>query len=250
MKLSSISIVVLTLAGSFTLASAAPAQTEAQFSRANQAYADGKFKEAITDYEAMVRSGEWTANLFYDLGNAYFRTSDFARAILNYERALALQPNHPEALANLRIARDEARALELSPGWADRLSRFMTLNQGTLAAIILSWVGLFLLVAALFASLRRRRLLALSFSALFCAMLLVYFVMTLEHGAKGGSLAVVTGNDTQVRLATADTAASVMALPAGSEVRVSQDRGDWVYADLPNNQRGWIPARSIELVRM
>jgi len=52
-------------------------------------------------------------NLFYDLGNAYFRTGDFGHAILNYERALALERHHPEATANLQIARDEAHALEL-----------------------------------------------------------------------------------------------------------------------------------------
>src|SRR4030081_2618451 len=85
------------------------AQAEGDFTKANQEYAQGHFKEAISGYEALVRAGQWSANLFYDLGNAYFRTSDFGRAILNYERALALQPNHPEAQANLSLARDQAR---------------------------------------------------------------------------------------------------------------------------------------------
>lgn len=250
MRSPSLSIMAMTLAGSFVLASPVPAQTDARFAKANQAYADGKFKEAITDYEAMVRSGERTANLFYDLGNAYFRTSDFARAILNYERALSLQPNHPEAQANLRIGRDEARALELTPGWAERLVRFMRLNQSAVAASVLFWTGVFLGVVFLFKAPRQRSWLALSFCALLSAAFLVYFLTTLEHGVKGRSLAIVTGNETQARLATADTAASVMVLPAGSEVKVSQERGDWAYVELPNNQRGWIPAKSIEFVRM
>ena len=66
------------------------AQSDAEFAKANQEYAQGHFKEAIAGYEALVRAGQWNANLFYDLGNAYFRTRDFGRAILNYERALAL----------------------------------------------------------------------------------------------------------------------------------------------------------------
>jgi hypothetical protein len=93
-------------------------------------------------------------------------------------------------------------------------------------------------------------LLTLSVCALLAVLSLLYFLLTLEHGAKGGDLAVVTGNDARARLATADTAASIMALPAGSEVRVTQERGDWVYVDLPNNQRGWIPAKNIERVRL
>jgi tetratricopeptide (TPR) repeat protein len=88
-------------------------QSDSEFAKANQEYAQGHFKEAIASYEALVHAGQWNANLFYDLGNAYFRTRDFGHAILNYERALALEQHHPEATANLQIARDESRALEL-----------------------------------------------------------------------------------------------------------------------------------------
>src|SRR5437868_15297641 len=75
----------------------------AQFEKANQEYAAGQFKEAVNDYEALVKNGEYSANVFYNLGNAYFRVQDFGKAILNYERALALDRNHPEAQANLRV---------------------------------------------------------------------------------------------------------------------------------------------------
>jgi len=88
--------------------SSAFAQLDSDFAKANQDYAQGNFNEAISGYRTLVGSGQWSANLFYDLGNAYFRTGDFGRAILNYERALALERHHPEATANLQIARDEA----------------------------------------------------------------------------------------------------------------------------------------------
>src|SRR5437870_11251104 len=91
----------------FLIASAF-AQPDAPFAKANQEYAQGNFKQAIDGYEELVRSRQWSANLFYDLGNAYFRVGDFGHAILNYERALALEPHHPETQANLRIERDEA----------------------------------------------------------------------------------------------------------------------------------------------
>jgi len=66
------------------------AQPNPDFTKANEEYAQGQFTEAISGYEGLVRAGQWSANLFYDLGNAYFRTGEFGRAILNYERALAL----------------------------------------------------------------------------------------------------------------------------------------------------------------
>src|SRR5438477_10498091 len=101
---------------------AASAFAQTDFDKANQEYAQGHFKEAIAGYETLVRSGPMRANLFYDLGNAYFRTGDFGHALLNYERALVLERHHPEATANLQIARDEARALGLQQRWPERSS--------------------------------------------------------------------------------------------------------------------------------
>ena len=105
------------------------AQPNADFTKANEEYAQGHFTEAISGYEALVRAGQWSANLFYDLGNAYFRTGEFGRAILNYERALALERHHPEATANLQIARDEAHALELQQSWPERHLQFGSVNR-------------------------------------------------------------------------------------------------------------------------
>ena len=71
-----------------------------------------------------------------------------------------------------------------------------------------------------------------------------------SRASKGRALAIVTGKDVQARLATADTANSVLALPPGSEIKILSTRGNWVYAALPNNLRGWIPAKDTEQVRL
>src|SRR5438067_9908253 len=123
------------------------AQGDAEFAKANQEFAQSHFKQAISDYEALIRDGQWSANVFYDLGNAYFRTSDFGRAILNYERALALERHHPEATANLQMARDEAHALELQQSWPERYLQFASINQYSITAVIAFWIGGFSLVA-------------------------------------------------------------------------------------------------------
>ena len=61
---------------------------------------------------------------------------------------------------------------------------------------------------------------------------------------------MITGKEVEARLATADTAKSILVLPAGSEIEILSDRGDWIYAALPNDQRGWIPASSAQRVRL
>ena len=220
------------------------------FSKANQAYSEGRFQEAVDGYESLVQSGRWNANLFYNLGNAWFRLGDFGKAILNYERALALDPHHPEASANLRVARDEARALELRKDGIERYVARATPTQYSVAAAIAFWFVLFG-VTRLFLS---RRPSAGQTALIACAVVVcavsAFALYRLENGAQGRALAIVTGKDIEARLATADSASSILTLPAGSEIKVLSERGDWVYAALPNDQRGWIPAKAVERVRL
>jgi len=230
--------------------SSAFAQLDSDFAKANQDYAQGNFKEAISGYKTLVGSGQWSANLLYDLGNAYFRTGDFGHAILNYERALALERHHPEATANLQIARDEARALEMQQSWPERYLQFASSNQYSIAAAVAFWVGVFCIVRLIFGRRRSAATIALSILSLFIFAIATLAVYGLDHGSKGRALAIVTGQDVQARLATADTANSVLALPPGSEVKILSTRGDGVYAVLPNKLRGWIPVKSTELVRL
>jgi tetratricopeptide (TPR) repeat protein len=234
----------------FLIVSSAFAQSDAEFAKANQDYAQGNFKDAISGYESLVHSGQWSATLFYDLGNAYFRTKDFGRAILNYERALALEPHQPEAAANLQIARDEARALEMQTSWRERYLQFANTNQYSIAAAVAFWLGLFCVVGLIFARRRSAAVIALLVLSSLVFGVAIFAIYELDHGSKGRALAIVTGKNVQARLATADTANSVLALPPGSEVKILSTRGDWIYAALPNNLRGWIPAKDAEPVRL
>jgi tetratricopeptide (TPR) repeat protein len=229
---------------------ASSAFAQAEFAKANQEFAQGHFKEAIAGYEALVRAGQWNANLFYDLGNAYFRTRDFGRAILNYERALALDQHHPEATANLQIARDESRALELQPSRLERYLQFATINEYSIAVAVALWVGIFGIVALIFARRRSATLISLPILCLLACVVAAWAIYTLDNGSSGRALAIVTGKDVQARLATADTANSVLALPPGSEIKILSTRGDWMYAALPNDLRGWIQAKNAEQVRL
>jgi tetratricopeptide (TPR) repeat protein len=225
-------------------------QGEAEFAKANQEYAAGHFKEAIDAYKQSTRSGGSSATLFYDLGNAYFHTGDFGSSILSYERALALDRHHPEAQANLQIARDEARALEMAPDKARRFAQFGDRNQFAITAGIAFWIGIFCIAGWGFSGRRSTGIFALSFLCLLIAAGAVAAIIVGENGNTGRGFAVVTGNNVSARLATADNAQTVLALPAGSEIKILSKRGDWIFATLPNDLRGWIPAKDAEPVRL
>ena len=213
------------------------------FAKANTAFAAGQFKSAIQQYQEVVQSGEWSANLFYNLGNAYFRDGDFGRAILNYERALQLDRNHPEADANLRIARDQTHALELAPAPLENYLNFVGAKSFAIVAAILFWGTIILLI------LRRRKVVWMTIGLLLTASC-GFAAYKLESGTRGQAVAVIVGDNVEARVATADSAKSVLALPPGSEVVILQERGDWSYAALPNDLRGWISTKAVEKVRL
>lgn len=228
----------------------ASANTEATFAKANADYAAGKFPAAITGYEALVQSRQWNPTLFYDLGNAYFRSADLGRAILNYERALALDPNQPEAKANLQLVRDQARALELAPGWPEAHLDFLTRDQYAWLAMIAFWGAAAILCGLYFA---RRRPVVWIFALVLSGAIsagAAFAVYELETGSAGRDLAIVTQKNIQARLATAESAGTVLVLPPGSEIKILSTRGEWSYAALPNDLRGWIPAQAAEAVRL
>ena len=232
------------------LTGAVSAADDSTFAKANQDYAEARFQEAAEGYESLVQSGHCNATVFYDLGNAYYRLGSFGKAILNYERALALDPRHPEADANLRLARDEARALELRKDWIERYASVATVKQFTIAAAVAFWFALFMVAHLFLARRRSAGRIALIALSLLVSAVSVFAIVTLEDGTRGNALAIVTAKEIEARLATADNAKSVLLLPAGSEIKILSERGDWVYAALPNDQRGWIPASSAERVRM
>jgi tetratricopeptide (TPR) repeat protein len=218
---------------------------ESRFAKANKEFSAGDFKDAIADYEAMVATHEWSANLFYNLGNAYFRVHDFGRAILNYERALQIDPHHPEAEANLRLVRDQTRGLEFTPTGAEKILMRGGTSAFAIVAAISFWLAMLLLILR-----GRGGSLAGAIMCLLMSAGCVWADWKLQNGITGKGAAIVITEDAEARVATADTARSMLVLPAGSEVIILQQRGDWDYAILPNNQRGWIPTKAVETVRL
>lgn len=220
------------------------------FARANADYTAGKFASAIDGYESLVKSGHWSPSVFYDLGNAYFRKNDLGHAILNYERALALDPAQPEARANLQLVRDRARALQLNPNWAETHLSFLTRDQYTWLAAIGFWGAIAIGMGLNFS---RRRPVVWTFAMVLLGLIAAggaAAAYQLEDGTSGRDLAIVVGKNVTARLAAADSVGAVLLLPPGSEIKILSTRGSWDYAALPNDQKGWVPNGSAERVRL
>ena len=96
-------LMIISLISLFSPLTSLAAATKAE---ADSAYVRGEYQQAINDYEALLKQGA-SADLYYNLGNAYYRTENIPQAILNYERALLLSPGDRDIRFNLQIARSK-----------------------------------------------------------------------------------------------------------------------------------------------
>ncbi len=219
----------------------------AGFEAASRAYDEGKYAEAKAGYEKLVEAGDLSANLFYNLGNAEHRLGATGRAMLDYERALGLEPAHPEAQANLALLRKQTGAKQKAAVWQDQFFMIQAVDRWTLVAAVCAWIAVFGLI--LIWTSRRVEKPVLWLITLTSLLLGCYVVGGLWWRGQDRNLGVVVAKQTEARLAPADSAALAEALPAGSRVQVLSERGEWVYCALPGAGLGWIPRQAVERVR-
>ena len=212
------------------------------FDEGNRLYDEGKFGEAKQTYEKLAGRGEWSANLFHNLGNADYRIGEAGKAALNYERALALDATHSEARANLKWLREQTGAKMPARGWWEYAYPALPGDVFAVGAVVAGWAVVFGLVAALFG----RKFFGW---VIFALLLAIYAGVGVWRSEEDRALAIVTAKDAVARMAPADRAALAEPLPEGSRVRILSERGEWIYCALPGGGRGWIAEPQLEKVR-
>jgi len=220
------------------------AAAPSEFNLANDLYGKEDFKGARAGYEALVKSGQRSAHLFYNLGNAAYREGDKAAAFLGYERALELEPELPEAKANLQFLRGETGAKLPALPWYGRALSWPSAWEATWLAAAAFWGLAFSLAPRLW----KRR--AATVPALFCGLLLIWSGAIVGWQSSQGELWIVTADAANARTMPADSSAALPPLPMGSHVRLMLERGPWLYMQLPDDTRGWFHRDAVTPVRL
>lgn len=243
-------IVVLLFAGA-----AGGAGTVAQgYNEANALYRQGKFREAASRYEEVVSQGVRNGNVFFNLGNAWFKAGEIGQAILAYERALKLMPGDEDVLSNLQFvnARKEDRSPEEDVNLPTRLlsSAYRVLNADVLAVV--SSISLFLTSAAvvlwLYSTPRRSLwigLLVLAGAGLCGSGSLLTYRAYSEASA---SEAIVLADEVQGRSGPGNDYLLVFTIHEGTKVSVERLESRWYLVRLPNGIGGWVPGETVERI--
>lgn len=224
---------------------------EETFFRANQAYKEGLFQEAIHGYEHLIRSGHENGHIFYNLGNAYFRMSQLGRAILNYERARLLIPRDADLNFNLRYTRDQTRdAVAQSQGFISMT--FFWVKNLTFAELLWSFV----VVNILFWTILLIRLFLRSEWTfyLFVIVLIFWLMAGSSFGLKwyqfhSDKRAVILKQEVNALAGPDSHDTLLFKLHEGTIVSKERSEGGWILVSLPDKKRGWIKADAVEGIK-
>jgi tetratricopeptide (TPR) repeat protein len=235
---------LLVLAG---LASAAPPieSPNGIFFRANGLYGEERYAAAAAEYERVLAAGLESCNLYFNLGNAYFKAGDVARARLNYERARRLIPRDPDLHANLGYASAQIGGEEDEPPvWARLFFPFAErLSSDELwLAVAAAWTVLMLLLAGgrLVAAAQRVTRGGALAAAIALGVLLASAAYRLWSVDLPRHAVVVAGAETSVRFEPSPTGTVHFPAKPGSLLRVLAERDQWAQVARRDGRRGWV----------
>ena len=209
------------------------------FESANKLYYSSKFSEAATAYQKLLESGERSAAVYFNLGNAYFKAGEIGKAVNAYRQAEELAPRDPDIRANLQFARNQARGPKMThKAWEQWLNR-LTLNEWTgytMAAIWLCLCGLI--------SIQVRPRLRDSLKGIIWALLLVSLALVgctfAAYQAHHTVISVVTTKEATAHQGPIEESQEAFRLHDGAEVRVLEKKDDWLLVSTDPGHVGWV----------
>ena len=224
---------------------------------ANQAYAEGRWADAVDGYELISGMGLESAALYCNTGDAYFKDGNPAKAILYYERALKLDPSYSDARYNLELLNSaiQDRIEELpefvlktwfrnfsyvmdSDGWAVCFIVFLAMTLAMMLVFILSGsVG------------GRRTGFFLGIVMLLAAVLSLTFSIWQKKDAMSADQAIIMRPVTSVKSSpSAEAATDLFILHEGTKVKLLDEVGAWKNIELADGRQGWIPSADLEVI--
>ena len=222
----------------------------------DSAYMKNDYASAIQIYEALLNRGE-AADIYYNLGNSYYKAGDIAKAILNYERALLLQPGNGDIRANLEIARSKTvDKVEPVPeiffvSWTKSLLNSMSVDSWAVCGVvcfILLIVSLYLFIFSKQIVLKKAGFIS---GIVFLAVTILanVFANQQKDELTNRNSAIVINPSVTVRSTPSESGTSLFILHEGHKVGVKDgSMKDWKEIRLEDGKVGWVPASAIEII--
>ncbi len=227
------------------------------FEKGNNLYKNGKYEEAVQAYQSVLQSKMHSAELYYNLGNCYYKLNKTGPAIFNYEKALILSPNNKEVLNNLDFAKkktvDEIKVVP-KVGFAKLLRDFTAnFDFNIWAWISVTFSGLFLVffLGYYFSEITLNK--RIFFGGMF--LMLVFMLISLSSALferryfETERPAIVFAESTYLKSEPQMAASSVLLLHEGTKVYVEETVDNWKKIQLTDGTEGWIESDAIKEIK-
>ena len=229
---------------------------ESTLKEAEEAYAKEDYTQAIELYESVLKSYGESAMVYYNLGNAYYKAGKVAPAILNYERALLLNPGDSDTRFNLQVARQKT-VDKIEPIGEFFLTRWIGTVEDVYSADgwakwgVASFV-LFIGCLVLFFFSKWIRLKKIGFFAGIC-FLLISLVANLFADSQQDKLlhradAIVFASTVTVKSSPDASDTDLFILHEGTKVTIKSTLGEWSEIQLEDGNVGWMPSKEIQQI--
>ncbi len=224
---------------------------------ANQAYAEGRWADAVKEYEMISAMGLESAALYCNTGDAYFKDGNPAKAILYYERALKLDPSYSDARFNLELLnsgiqdRIDAVPEFVLKTWFRNFSHIMDSDGWAVCFIV--FLALTLAMALMFIlspSVGGRRTgFFVGIVMLLAAALSLTFAVWQKNDAMRADKAIIMRPVTSVKSSpSAEASTDLFILHEGTKVKLLDEVGAWKNIELADGRQGWIPSADLEVI--
>ena len=224
------------------------------FADANTQYAEGNYAEAIVQYEQILTEQQ-APEVYYNLGNAYFKQGELAQSILAYERALRLKPSYKDAKHNLQFAQsriidniEDTHSFFLS-NWIKAVRNALSQRVWTVLSIslfILALVGFFFFAFSQTIWLRKTAF-YLSIVALVISVVACANAGSLYQRDTQRSEAIITQGVVNAKSSPDRSGNDLFTLHEGTKVEIHEVIGDWCCVHVGNNI-GWMPLAYLERI--
>lgn len=223
---------------------------------ADSSYVNENYQQAITQYEALLKEGT-SADLYYNLGNSYYRMDNITRAILNYERALLLSPGDADIRFNLQLARSKTvdkivpQSEFFVTTWYRSLVNLFSVDGWAYVSLISLAVAIILALLYLFATpLWLRKVGFFGGALMLVAFLLAnLFAWNQRQIVSYRDGAIIIQSAVPVKSTPAQSGTDLFILHEGTKVVVTDDSMDgWREIRVPDGKQGWVETVQIEII--
>ena len=225
--------------------------------QADSAYINNDFANAVNLYEHILANQGESADIYYNLGNSYYKMDNIAKAIVNYEKALVLNPGNGDIRFNLELAQSKTvdKVTPMSEvflvTWIKNLTNTMS-EKGWAKMGIITFILMLLMLALYFFS-KKVALKKIGFISAVCLLLVCIianvFASSQKNEAQNHGTAIIMAPSVTVKSTPNEGGTDLFILHEGHKVNIKDNTmREWKEIQLEDGNAGWVPASVIEII--